>query len=95
MLSTDESPGRLGPATSTDVLPNSLRKDGVRFCRRERSSRDHGSPLYQWAVSAAAWCADAWSASTSFVLAALRALHVDASGASALDGLCRGRWGVG
>ena len=36
MLSTDESPGRLGPATSTDVLPNSLRKDGVRFCRRSR-----------------------------------------------------------
>jgi hypothetical protein len=36
MLSTDESPGRLGPATSTDVLPNSLRKDGVRFCRRQR-----------------------------------------------------------
>ena len=33
MLSTDESPGRLGPAISTDVLPNSLRKDGVRFCR--------------------------------------------------------------
>ena len=26
MLSTDESPGRLGPATSTDVLPNNLRK---------------------------------------------------------------------
>jgi hypothetical protein len=32
MLSTDELPGRLGPATSTDVLPNNLRKDGVR-CR--------------------------------------------------------------
>jgi len=31
MLSTDGSPGRLGPATSTDALPNSLRKDGVRF----------------------------------------------------------------
>jgi hypothetical protein len=34
MLSTDESPGRLGPATSTDVLPNSLRKDSVRFFRK-------------------------------------------------------------
>ena len=31
MLSTDESPGRLGPATSTDVLPNSLWQGGVRF----------------------------------------------------------------
>jgi hypothetical protein len=31
MLSTDESPGRLGPAA--DVPPNDLRKDGVRFCR--------------------------------------------------------------
>jgi hypothetical protein len=43
MLSTDESPGRLGPATSTDVLPNSLRKDGVRFCRESRVDRpsDH------------------------------------------------------
>ena len=36
-----------------------------------------------------------WSGSTSFMLAALRVLHVDASGASAWGGMDRGRAGCG
>src|SRR4029450_11230411 len=46
MLSTDESPGRVGPATSTDVPPNRLRKDDGRFmprsgCHTESSRRNN------------------------------------------------------
>ena len=40
MLSTDGSPGRLGPAA--DVPPNDLRQDGVRFCRWSCASRPIG-----------------------------------------------------
>ena len=47
MLSMDESPGRTGPATSADVLPNSLRQDGVRFCREQSTPRPVHTGIWQ------------------------------------------------
>ena len=75
MLSTDESPGRLGPATSADVLPNNLRQDGVRFCR------EPGQPGCRLCRIAAAAEARIIEAKREGWLGEVEGLHVSYSGA--------------